>query len=282
MAGATTMVKPKVLILRTAGTNCDKETAFAFDFAGGESEFVHINELVAKKKKMKDYQILAIPGGFTYGDDIASGKLLANELKFKLAEDIGRFICDSKLIIGICNGFQVLVKSGLLPGTTENRDLGFENRIQATLALNNSAKFEDRWAYLKKPETRSQKPDKCVWTINTSELIYLPVAHGEGKFIPKNEGIRQRLWNNGQVVLQYTDEFGKLAGYPSNPNGSIDNIAGICDSTGRIFGLMPHPERHAFRRQHPRWTDKKQNGFTIEGDGMRIFKNAIDYAKNNL
>ena len=258
--------KPKILILRTAGTNCDKETAFGFELAGGQAEFVHINELVAAKKKLKDYQILALPGGFSYGDDIASGKILANELRFKLGGDLKKFVADGKLIIGICNGFQILVKAGILPAIAEE---GTEP-IQATLTLNDSAKFEDRWVYLKSAKQR------CIWTKDLPEIIYLPVAHGEGKFIPKDKNTLQKLWNNNQIVLQYTDEKGGLTGYPFNPNGSVDNIAGICDTTGRIFGLMPHPERHISWEQHPKRIVKS------EGDGLKIFKNAIEYAKNNL
>jgi len=268
--------KPKILILRTAGTNCDKETAFAFELAGGAAEFVHINELVAGKKKIKNYQILALPGGFTYGDDIASGKILANELRFKLNKDLLKFINDGKLIIGICNGFQILVKAGFLPAITEPKTQNPEP-IQATLTLNDSAKFEDRWVYLKKSKVKSKKAKvECIWTKDLPEIIELPVAHGEGKFIPKDKDVLQKLWNNGQVVLQYTDNKGDLAGYPFNPNGAVDNIAGICDPTGRVFGLMPHPERHLSWQQHPKRLVE------TEGDGLQIFKNAIEYAKDNL
>lgn len=270
------MKKPKVLILRTAGTNCDNETAFAFQLAGGVSEFVHINELITGRKKMAGYQIFAIPGGFTYGDDIASGKILANELKFKLGADVEKFIKDGKLIIGICNGFQVLAKAGLLPG------IGRFWEIESSLTLNDSARFEDRWVYLSPQAGNQRPPVKCIWTKDLPTMIYLPVAHGEGKFIPKGEGIRKKLWERGQVVLQYVDGDDNLAGYPFNPNGSVDNIAGICDTTGRIFGLMPHPERHIFRQQHPRRTDNGAGAGKAEGDGMQIFRNAVEYAKANL
>lgn len=277
--------KPKALVLRTAGTNCDVETAFAFGLAGAEPELTHINELISGRKKLSRYHIMVIPGGFTYGDDIASGKILANELKFKLRQDIERFIKDKKPIIGICNGFQMLVKSGLLPGfDCELRTPDSELKIQATLTLNDSGKFEDRWVYLKSVKRKAQNAKlECVWTRDLPETIYLPVAHGEGKFIPKDEGVRQNLWNNGQVVLQYVDEKGKLAGYPANPNGSVDNIAGICDTTGRIFGLMPHPERHVSPQQHPRrGTMDDGRGTKKEGDGLQIFRNAIEYARINL
>ena len=262
------MQKPKVCVLRTAGTNCDKETAFAFSKAGALAELVHINSFFCKQNKIDDYQILAIPGGFSYGDDIAAGKILANELRFKLADDMKKFISDGKLVIGICNGFQVLVKSGLLPG---NDDLTQE----ASLIINDSGKFEDRWVYLKSsqlPVHGSQRT--CVWAKDLPEMIYLPVAHGEGKFVTKDKSVLERLKANGQVVFQYCDENARFAGYPFNPNGSIDNIAGICDATGRIMGLMPHPERHIEVSQHPRWPKAKR-----EGDGLAIFRNGVEYAK---
>jgi len=259
------MEKTKVCVLRTAGTNCDKETAFAFSEAGARPELVHVNTLIGAEKKLCDYHILAIPGGFSYGDDIASGKILANELRCKLFADITQFVREGKLIIGICNGFQILVKSGLLPG---NETLTQE----ASLIINDSGKFEDRWTYLK-------SSGKCVWTQGLPEVVYLPVAHGEGKFIPQNKAVLERLKKNKQIVFAYCDEKGAAAGYPHNPNGSVENIAGICDETGRIFGLMPHPERHIAYSQHPRWTSGKSRK---EGDGLAIFRNAVRYAHKHL
>jgi phosphoribosylformylglycinamidine synthase len=265
------MKKPRVCVLRTAGTNCDQETAFAFSKAGAWAGLVHINRLIAGKRHLSDYQILAIPGGFSYGDDIAAGKILANELRYKLIEDIQRFIREGKLIVGICNGFQVLVKSGLLPG---NNDLTQE----ASLIINDSGKFEDRWVYLRKSHIANRiSQNKCIWTRNLPEVIYLPVAHGEGKFITKDKSALERLTRNGQVVFQYCDGKGELADYPCNPNGSVDNIAGVCDETGRILGLMPHPERHLGVSQHPRWAKLKHRG-----DGLAIFRNGIEYARRNL
>lgn len=258
----------KVLVLRTAGTNCDMETAFAFDCVGASVDLMHINRLASQEIDIMDYHILAIPGGFTYGDDIASGKILANELIHKINGPLYEFVNNARLIIGICNGFQVLVKAGLLP----NIYTGFY--IEASLSLNTSGKFEDRWTYLK-----PVKKNNCIWTKGIKGSIYLPVAHGEGKFIPKDKDIQKRLWENNQVVLQYIDAEGNLGGFPWNPNGSVDNIAGICDPTGRIFGLMPHPERHFLGQQHPRWT---REGLKRQGDGARIFENGVRYAKNNL
>ncbi|MDP3791874.1 MAG: phosphoribosylformylglycinamidine synthase I [Candidatus Omnitrophota bacterium] len=266
------MPKIKVIVLRTAGTNCDKETAFAFENAGAITELVHINQLTRDEKKLSDYQILAIPGGFSYGDDIASGKILANELKFGIEDDVQKFIKDGKLIIGICNGFQILVKSGLLPNIS-----GDFKSIESTLTLNDSARFEDRWVYLKRGS--GGRRTKCVWTKDMKEIIYLPVAHGEGKFIPKDKKTLEYLKKNGMIVFKYADEYGNTKGFPYNPNGSVENIAGICDKTGRILGLMPHPERHISYLQHPRWTRSSHRG---DGDGLAIFENGVEFCKKHL
>ncbi len=278
------MQKVKVCVLRTAGTNCDKETAFAFSKAGAETELVHINKFVQGEKGLAQYQILVFPGGFSYGDDIASGKVFANELRCKLSEVLKKFVDDGKLIIGICNGFQILVKSGFLPGTRPyrigryaplRRNKDFEQ--EASLIINDSGKFEDRWVYLsQKSKVKSQK---CVWAKNLPEIIYLPVAHGEGKFIVKDNSLLNRLKRNNQIVFKYCDAQGESAGYPDNPNGSLEDIAGICDETGRILGLMPHPERHIAVSQHPRWLNPKNKK---EGDGLQIFRNGVEYCKKRL
>ncbi|MDP2922001.1 MAG: phosphoribosylformylglycinamidine synthase I [Candidatus Omnitrophota bacterium] len=255
------MKKPKVIVLRTAGTNCDNETACAFRMAGGDAELVHINELARQEKSLKDFQILAIPGGFTYGDDIASGKILANEIKYKLNEDLKNFINSGKLVIGICNGFQVLVKAGILPGINAGS-------IEATLSFNDSGSFIDKWTLLR-VTGHELRVTKCVWTRGIPGDIYLPIAHGEGKFIPRDKTVLSQLKKNNQIVFKYAD----------NPNGSIDDIAGICDTTGRVLGMMPHPERHVLGTQHPRWT---REGLKERGDGFAIFKNGIDYIKEKL
>jgi phosphoribosylformylglycinamidine synthase len=255
------MLKPKVCVLRSAGTNCDQETAAAFKLAGAEPELLHINSLVGRARTLDDFQILALPGGFSYGDDIASGKIFANELRFKLVDNLRKFIADGKLIIGICNGFQILVKSGFLPG---GRDL----KQDASLIINDSAKFEARWVYLKPAAGR------CVWTKGLKKIIYLPVAHGEGKFVASDTQVLNRLKKNKQIAFQYSDAAGNFSGYPDNPNGSIEGIAGICDETGRVFGLMPHPERHIYAAQHPR-----KDQLIKEADGLQIFKNGVDFIK---
>lgn len=261
------MKKVRVCILRTAGTNCDKETAFAFTKVDASPEFVHINSLVSGKNKLDDFEMLVFSGGFSYGDDFGAGKVLANEIRFKIKESVLKFVKDRKLVIGICNGFQILVKSGLLPRVTE--DL----KQEASLIINDSGKFEDRWIRLKKADS------KCIWTKNLPEFISLPVAHGEGKFIAKDKETLDRLKKNGQIVFQYCDDLGNLSGYPYCPNGSTDNIAGICDETGRIFGLMPHPERHIEFSQNPNWTGLKLKS---EGDGAQIFKNGVEYVRRTL
>jgi len=251
----------KAVILRAPGTNCDVETAFAFQQAGAEVDSVHVNRLIRREQRLADYQIMVIPGGFTYGDDIGAGKVLANELKLKLGEDIMRFIEAGGLILGICNGFQVLVKAGFLPEPSAG------GPPQLTLTDNDSGKFECRWIYM---SVNQETP--CVFTRGVDRM-YLPVAHGEGKVVA-DPGVLPKL----NIVLRYTDEHGdSKAGYPYNPNGSVDNIAGICDASGRIFALMPHPERHIRGTQHPRWT---RQGAKEYGDGFLIFRNAVRWAED--
>lgn len=261
-----------VIVLRTAGTNCNEEAGFAFTHLGARASQVHINDLAAGKTRLSDFHILVVPGGFSYGDDVASGRILANELRLKLGNDLRKFIADGKLVIGICNGFQVLVKAGILPGL-QNTD-GNSSHQDATLFYNDSAKFEDRWVHL------AVNGGKCVWTKDMPAQIYLPVAHGEGKFIPKNEDVLTELKNNGQVVFTYCTAEGKKPSYPQNPNGSTEDIAGICDPTGRVLGLMPHPERHFLFEQHPFWTRLFRN--SDFGDGAPIFRNGMEYAKKHL
>ncbi|HHT9138311.1 MAG TPA: phosphoribosylformylglycinamidine synthase I [Candidatus Wunengus sp. YC60] len=261
------MTTPKVLILRTAGTNCDYETQYAFEKAGAKVDAVHINILLANKKLLKDYQILALPGGFTYGDDVSAGKILANQIKYNLEEDIETFIHEKKLILGICNGFQVLTKAGLLPAINKHHQ-------EATLTFNDSNKFEDRWVYLKICSNKSV-------FVKDGDIpkMYLPIAHGEGKFVTQDESILNKITMNRQIVFKYVNEQGEEIGYPWNPNGSVQNIAGICDQTGQIMGMMPHPERHVEPTQHPRWT---RNGLKEFGNGFLIFRNAVDYIKSNF
>ena len=261
--------KPRVIVLRTAGTNCDQETVFSFEDSGAEVDAVHIKQLREKEVSLHDYHILAIPGGFTYGDDIESGRILANELRVHLGGEIAKFINDGKLIIGICNGFQILVKAGFLPGSNSKGAL----KQTASLTFNDSNKFESRWTYLK-------ASGNSVWTSNIEGVVYYPVAHAEGKFVMPDDKSLRSLIDNNQVVFSYCDADGAETSYPGNPNGSTEHIAGITDKTGRILGLMPHPERHFFANQHPSWTRLKGRG--KYGDGARIFQNGVEYVKNNL
>ena len=254
------MSKVNVLVLRAPGTNCDGETVFAFQQAGAATSLCHINQLIRHDRRLSDYQVLVIPGGFSYGDDIAAGRVLANELKVKLGEDINQFVENGGLILGICNGFQVMAKAGILP------DFQKPEAPPLTLATNDSGRFECRWVHLS-----VDKKSPCVFTQGIDSM-YLPVAHGEGKVVTDMRGLREI-----NAVLYYTDELGSVqALYPYNPNGSMNNIAGVCDSTGRIFALMPHPERHIRFTQHPQWTRKKPKEF---GDGFAIFQNAVKFAK---
>lgn len=231
------MKKVKAVVLRTAGTNCDKETVCAFEAAGADVDLLHINEFIRGNRSLDPYKILAIPGGFSYGDDIAAGKVLANELKHKLRDKVEKFIRSGRLVIGICNGFQVLVKTGFLP--------------YSTLTFNDSGKFEDRWVYLK-----NVNRGKCIFTRGI-DTIYLPVAHGEGKLVTDRKALME-FKRDDEIVFKYVDDEGKESGYPWNPNGSMENIAGICNKEGNVFGLMPHPERHLIRYHHPQWTRKKR------------------------
>ena len=256
------MSKIKTLILRAPGTNCDQETGYAFENAGSSTVYVHINQLIESPQLLTDAQILCLPGGFSYGDDIAAGRILASQMQSRLSDAISEFRDSGKLILGICNGFQILIKSGfLLPPD----DLG----LPATLTWNDSGRFVDTWVNLKTDN------DKCIF-LEGIEQMYLPIAHAEGKFVPRNEAILDAWQANHQLALKYCRPGG-LNGqvpYPHNPNGSTAHVAGIRDDTGRIFGLMPHPERHIDPTHHPRWT---REGLADVGDGLAIFKNAVNY-----
>ena len=253
-------MEPKALVLTGYGINTDYETQLGLELAGAAAERVHLNDLLAAKGRLNRYQILALPGGFSFGDDIAAGKVLASKLKLNLMDELLEFIARGNLIIGICNGFQVLVKMGLLPGLDGQRQL-------TTLTYNDSGRFEDRWVYLKVNQN-----SRCVFTRGLKAL-YLPIRNAEGKFVASPE-ILERLEVDGQIVLRYVDEQGEEAGYPWNPSGSMKNIAGICDPTGRVFGLMPHPEAFLFRVNHPRWS---REALPWEGQGLAIFKSAVEY-----
>jgi len=258
------MVPPKVLVLRAPGSNCDNELHYAFELAGGVAEKVHVNRLRENPALLKQFQILGIPGGFTYGDDVAAGKILAHQLAHYLSEAIRQFRDEEKLILGVCNGFQILLKAGILiPPDDEDGPL-------ATLTHNPTG-FNDRWVRLK------ASPGNCVFLKEINQML-APIAHGEGRFVCRKEWILKGLEQAGQVVLHYADEVGntpsELLPHPLNPNASQGNVAGICDATGRVLGLMPHPERHVLPTQHPKWT---RVGLAKEGDGLKLFRNAVAY-----
>lgn len=268
------MVKPRVLVLRAPGTNCDIESAYAFELAGGVTERWHINRVLEDRRCVADYQILCIPGGFSYGDDIAAGRILGNQIQHHLADTLAEFCGAGKLMIGICNGFQILLKTNLLAAADAAGPT-------ATLTLNDSGRFEARWIRLR------FSSGKCVF-LQGIQSLELPVAHGEGKFVTRDASIFRRMESAGQFVARYTSadttatksedrnpesEIGPLVPYPANPNGALGDVAGICDETGRVFGLMPHPERFVDWTQHPRWTREPRR----EPDGLRVFQNAVRY-----
>jgi phosphoribosylformylglycinamidine synthase I len=254
------MATVRVLVLRAPGANCDGETQFAFEQAGAIAERIHINRLRESPGLLQRFQVLTIPGGFTYGDDVAAGKILANQLSGFLGDALRSFRDREKLILGICNGFQALLKAGLLIPPDEEGPI-------ATLAQNSSGKFEDRWIHLQ------AVPGKCPF-LTGIDLMHLPTAHGEGRFLVRQEWQLAGLRQAGQAVLLYVDAAGKPGGYPVNPSGSQGDIAGICDATGRVLGLMPHPERHVLPIHHPRWT---RQGLAAEGDGLVLFRNAVRF-----
>lgn len=253
------MKRPKVLILRTAGTNCELETASAFAMAEATPILAHIREVRSGKVKILDHDILVIPGGFSYGDDVAAGRILANEARLHL-HDLRQFVRSGRPVIGICNGFQVLVKAGILP---QNRT----GEQTASFAFNDSNRFEARWIRL-----RINSQSHCLFLKDLPEMIELPVAHGEGKFVVRSPKILEDLKRTNAIALQYVNEEGNLNGYPYNPNGSIFNIAAICNPEGNCLGLMPHPERFITRYHHPNWT---RQTFSKEGIGLEMFRNAV-------
>lgn len=254
------MAVVRVLVLRAPGANCDLETAFAFEKAGAVVERVHINRLKQDPGQLDDYQVLTIPGGFTYGDDVAAGKILAVQMRTYLSDALQRFRDRGKLILGICNGFQALLKAGLLvPPESEG--------VPATLAANEPPGFVDRWVRLR------AEPGRCPF-LQGYAVWEAPIAHGEGRFVCAAPEVYNRLEQAGQIVLRYVNEAGEVGPYPANPNGSQGNVAGICDATGLVLGMMPHPERHILPTQHPQWT---RRGLAEEGDGLRLFRNAVQF-----
>lgn len=259
------MAKPRVLILRAPGTNCDMETGYAFERVGAQVTAIHVNALTENPQAGRGFQILCFPGGFSYGDDIAAGRILAQRLQTHLSELIDEFRNSDKLILGICNGFQIMMRLGVFfPGQ--------EKSPPATLTLNQQARFEDRWVHL------ATQTSQCVF-LRDIQHMYLPMAHAEGRFVIRNEQSKQCLLQNAQLGLRYSNDCGEVNDealpFPLNPNGAQLNVAGISDPSGRIFGLMPHPERHIEAVQHPYWTRRSTQ--PEHGDGLAIFSNAVGY-----
>lgn len=257
-------MQPKILILRAAGINCDEETAAACEIAGGQPERIHVNQIAEGSVRIDDYAALVIPGGFSYGDHLGAGKLLAVDLLHRLREPLQRFVEDGKPVLGICNGFQVLVKSGLLPGSDG------APRQTVTLTENASGHYECRWVRL-----RPAVGTPSLFLRNVDQPFNLPVGHGEGRLVAAPQTIAE-LDKNHLIALRYVDADNKPAlHYPDNPNGSADAIAGITNRRGNVLGLMPHPDRAYLPHLHPDW---RRSG-RAEGDGLQLFRNMVDYVK---
>ena len=269
MIGSSCPPTTRALVLRAPGINCDRETAHACRLVGFETDLLHINQLLQVPERLLDYAFLVIPGGFSYGDDLGAGTLLARNLTIHLGPQLDQFIDEGRLVLGICNGFQVLVRAGLLPGCVTNAPGSRAERVTASLTDNMSAQFESRWV------TLGVEISMCIFTQWIRRPIELPVAHGEGQFVLAGDAMLAQLQKSGQVPLVYISPAGGDVVYPDNPNGSIGNIAGVCNSRGNVFGLMPHPERYVSALQHPRRRGTHDGG----GDGLLIFKNAYEYAQ---
>jgi phosphoribosylformylglycinamidine synthase subunit PurQ / glutaminase len=258
---------PRILVLRAAGTNCDRETAFAFEQAGAETHTIHVNRVLARPAHLLEAHGLAIPGGFSFGDDLGAGTIFGTSIRTRLIDGIRRLVDRGGIVLGICNGFQVLAKTGLVPG--------FDGEVErsVTLASNTGNRYEDRWV------TLEVTTEKSVF-LRRGERYHVPVAHGEGRLLPESDAVRRRLHADGQVALRYVGpDGGHPAPYPYNPNGAIDDIAGITDPTGRILGLMPHPERHQFPWQSPRFHRGEAPSVP---DGLRLFQHAVEHLKRTF
>jgi phosphoribosylformylglycinamidine synthase I len=254
------MAGVRVLVIRAAGINCDEEIMHCWRLAGATPDLLHVNAMAADPRVLEGYAIVTIPGGFSYGDDITAGVILARRLQDDVPDVFRAFVDRGGGVLGVCNGFQVLVKMGLLPGGEFGRD-------QVTVTFNDSARFEARWVRMDVCTSR------CPF-LEKGNHLEMPVEHAEGKVVTATDAVTERLIQSDRVALQYIDADGQHDTYPANPNGSTAGIAGLCDATGRIFGLMPHPDRHFDHTQHPQWTRRKPSG---PPDGLTVFQNAVRY-----
>lgn len=263
------MIDVKACIIRVGGTNCDFETKVALEDLGVTADIVHMNQLLKKRVTLEEYSLLVIPGGFSYGDYVRAGAIWGKKLAFKMRKDLERFIDEGKAVVGICNGFQVLVEAGVLPGLS-----GLSNYPEVALATNSSAKYECRWVYLKHQPSRC----KLLSKVASGMVLRIPVGHGEGKFVASEE-VLEKIVELNLVVFTYCKPDGSPANgeYPYNPNGSMLDIAGICNREGNVMGMMPHPERAYFGWQMPDWT--LQGEPAAYGDGRVIFESIVDYVK---
>jgi phosphoribosylformylglycinamidine synthase subunit PurQ / glutaminase len=261
------MPLPKALVLRTAGTNCDAETERALRLSGADASTLHLNRLLEEPQRLEEQEILVIAGGFSYGDDVAAGRVWGLELRHSLAEALKGFVDRGGLALGVCNGFQVLVESGLFDstGTDGERDIALTN--------NESNHYECRWVTLR------SEACACPWIV-PGELMPTPVAHAEGRFVVKSNETLERLRQNNQIALTYVAPDGGPAAYPQNPNGAVADIAGICDPTGRVLGLMPHPERNLDPWNHPQWTRLSRE--RSHGEGLPFYERMVACAATGL
>lgn len=259
-------MKPRALVLHAPGTNRDHEAALALERAGAQPTIIPLTRLLEVERWWDVYRLLVLPGGFAYADALGAGKLWALDLNLHFADAVNEFVARGKPVLGICNGFQALVKAGILP---ERESPGASRGAGATLTFNAGGHFECRWVRLK-PVSQT-----CLWTRGLDEIIYCPVAHGEGNFRLANDLDLESLRARDQIALRYAREGGASAGgaYPFNPNGSIDDIAGVCNVAGNVLGLMPHPEDHIFDYQHPRHTRGEHGNL-----GLPLFENGVRYA----
>jgi len=256
------MTHTRAIVLRTAGINCDAETVRALELSGAETDLVHLERVLERPALLDDCALLVLPGGFSYGDDVAAGRVFGFQLRQGLARELAGFVARGGYVLGVCNGFQVLVDTGLLEGPG-NPERGI------ALTGNRQARFECRWIHM--------RAERCAaaW-LDAGAILPAPIAHGEGCFSVRDDATLARLEANGQIALRYSRADGSPArGFPENPNGSIADIAGLCDPTGRVLGLMPHPERNLLPWNHPHWTRRPSRD---EGEGLAFYRRLVEAA----